>query len=227
MTRIRILLAGGLTAALLVVGGPWVYINLVRDDAPDRLSLSSTTVDTGSVGDTTVVPGEWVTTTDSVVGYRVAEILFGQSTEGVGRTSKVEGLLTVSAAGLDSAEFVVDMATVVSDDERRDRQFRSAIMDTDSHPQATFVLTSSVPLTEASLAGGMLDTVATGDLTLRGTTRTVQVALHARLNGDLIEVVGSITVVFDEWGIPSPSRPGISVEDRGELEFRLVFSRKG
>ena len=222
--RTRIVVAGAAVTALLLVGGPWAYINLVRSDAPDRLGLSSTTVATAPTGPGSV-DGTWKATEESIVGYRVKEILFGQSTEGVGRTDDVRGSLVIADDELQSAEFSVDMASVTSDDERRDRQFRSAIMDTATHPRATFVLAAPVSLGDDVLDGATLDTSVEGDLTLRGATRRVTVVLQARLDGNSIEVAGTITIVFEEWGIPSPSRPGISVEDRGELEFLLVFSR--
>ncbi len=43
---VRKIVAGVIVIALGVVGGPWVYINLIKDDAPDALTLeaSSTTV---------------------------------------------------------------------------------------------------------------------------------------------------------------------------------------
>lgn len=47
----------------------------------------------------------------------------------------------------------------------------------------------------------------------------------ARRNGATIEVTGSLTVVFDEWGIPNPSTGPVSTEDHGELELLLVFGR--
>ena len=39
---------------------------------------------------------EWAVVADSVVGYRVKEILFGQDTEGVGRISAVSDSLAIA-----------------------------------------------------------------------------------------------------------------------------------
>lgn len=219
--RTRVLVGSALGLSVLVVGGPWVYINLFRDDAPARLELSTTTSAAAGASGQVTAEGTWTITDDSVAGYRVKEILFGQSTEGVGRTRQVEGGLVIADDSLVEAQFSVDMASVVSDDERRDRQFRSAIMDTTVHPLATFTLLTPIRITEQALGGETLQVTASGDLTLRGVTRQVDVPLQARLAGDRLEIVGSITVIFDEWDIPNPSRPGISTEDRGELEFSL------
>jgi hypothetical protein len=41
----------------------------------------------------------------------------------------------------------------------------------------------------------------------------------------VIEVNGSIQIVFTDWSIPDPSISGIIVVDRGLLEFLLRFAR--
>jgi len=108
---IRKVVAALIVLAFLVVAGPWVYINLIKDDAPDALSLEpAVTTTAGEAPPTTnATDGEWAVVADSVVGYRVKEILFGQDTEGVGRTSAVSGSLAIANNEVTSAEFSVDM----------------------------------------------------------------------------------------------------------------------
>jgi polyisoprenoid-binding protein YceI len=222
---VRKIVAGVIVIALGVVGGPWVYINLIKDDAPDALTLeaSSTTVavatDITEAPSTSDVEGEWVATSESVVGYRVKEILFGQSTEGVGRTNAVTG------STVNSATFSVDMATLTSDSDRRDRQVSGRILDVASFPTATFELTEPIVLTPAALDGAELSVTAAGTLTLRGVTKQVSIPLVAKLVDGKVSVNGSLEIVFAEWSIPDPSISAIVVEDRGLLEFLLVFGR--
>ncbi len=217
-------------AVALLVGGTWLYINVIRDDAPPPLALddagpTSTTPD-ATPARSDGIDGTWVATAESVAGYRVDEILFGQSTEAVGRTDQVDGQLTIERATVTAASFEIDMASVSSDESRRDAQFRGQVMDVATHPTATFVLTTPIELgPDAPLDGATVDVEATGDLTLRGTTRSVTIPLEGRLAGGRIEVVGSLRVVFDDWGIPNPSRPGIETDDEGVLEVLLVFDR--
>ena len=174
---VRKIVAGVVVIALGVVGGPWVYINLIKDDAPDALTLeaSSTTVavatDITEAPSTSDVEGEWVATSESVVGYRVKEILFGQSTEGVGRTNAVTGSLVIADSTVTSATFSVDMGTLTSDSDRRDRQVSGRILDVASFPTATFELTEPIVLTPAALDGAELSVTAAGTLTLRGVTK--------------------------------------------------------
>lgn len=228
---VRKIVAGVIVIALGVVGGPWVYINLIKDDAPDALTLeaSSTTVavttDITEAPSTSDVEGEWVATSESVVGYRVKEILFGQSTEGVGRTNAVTGSLVIADSTVTSANFSVDMGTLTSDSDRRDRQVSGRILDVASFPTATFELTEPIVLTPAALDGAELSVTVAGALTLRGVTKQVSIPLVAKLVDGKVSVNGSLEIVFAEWSIPDPSISAIVVEDRGLLEFLIVFSR--
>jgi polyisoprenoid-binding protein YceI len=228
---VRKIVAGVIVIALGVVGGPWVYINLIKDDAPDALTLeaSSTTVavatDITEAPSTSDIEGEWVATSESVVGYRVKEILFGQSTEGVGRTNAVTGSLVIADSTVTSANFSVDMGTLTSDSDRRDRQVSGRILDVASFPTATFELTEPIVLTPAALDGAELSVTSAGTLTLRGVTKQVSIPLVAKLVDGKVSVNGSLEIVFAEWSIPDPSISAIVVEDRGLLEFLIVFSR--
>ena len=224
---IRNVVAALIVLALLVVAGPWVYINLIKEDAPDALTLQpAVTTTAGEVQQpTNATDGEWAVVADSVVGYRVKEILFGQDTEGVGRTSAVTGSLVIANNEVTSAEFSVDMTSLKSDSSRRDRQVNDRILDTATYPTATFALNDPIALTPEALAGSDLTVNTTGTLTLRGVTNSVPVTLVARLVDNVIEVNGTIKIVFAEWQIPDPSISAIVVEDRGLLEFLIRFSR--
>lgn len=228
MARIAVVVL--IVGALAAVAGPWVYINVVRDDAPERLTLETST--TSSVvtndSDETAEPGvegQWRVGPGSVAGYRVKEILFGQDTEGVGRTEGVSGEVTIVGSQVTAATFVVDMAGLRSDSSRRDGQVAGRILDVATHPEATFVLTSPIDLPADAESGATASVVARGELTLRGATRPVEIAIEAVYQSGDIRLVGSTTIVFTEWGIPDPSLPGIEVEPDGLLELSLVLQR--
>ena len=90
----RKFLIGIVVLPIGAVAGPWVYINLIKEDAPDQLRLepaAQTAVETTIADTTSTVDGTWAIATDSIVGYRVKEVIVAQSTEGVGRTSAVQG----------------------------------------------------------------------------------------------------------------------------------------
>lgn len=229
---ITIAVAGVLGLVVLVSAGTWVYLNVIRDDPPERLSLDAaaegvaTTVTTApAAAGATTVDGTWTVAAGSEAGYRVPEILNGQSTEAVGRTDQVEGELTLAGTRATAATFTVDLASVTSDEGRRDNQFRGRIMDVATHPTATFVLDAPLDFERVPDDGVRLDVPASGRLTLRGTTRPVTFDVEAERSGATIRIAGAIPITFSDFGIPNPSAGPAQVGDEGTLEFLLVVGR--
>jgi polyisoprenoid-binding protein YceI len=224
----RRLAIGVAALAVAVVGGPYVYIHFIQGKAPPPLAFTSPTpVDVGSSGQNRTSPdGTWTVTSDSVVGYRVKEVLFGQSHEAVGRTSAVTGSITVDGTTVTAATFTVDMTTVTSDQSRRDGQFNGRIMDTASYPTATFTLTAPIKLGSNADDGSSQTAQANGQLTLHGVTRTVAFEVTARYVNSIVQVVGSIPITFGDWDIPNPSFGPVTTEDHGLLEFSLDFTHR-
>lgn len=253
MTRSRKLILAAVALIAVVAGAFLLWIFVLRDDAPAALdsgdldaALSSTTVAAVTVPETvpeTVAPtvdqtvattsapvdagpdGVWSVAADSTLGYRVQEVLGGIDVEGAGRTSDVTGSLTIAGNQATAAEFTVQMASITSDSERRDGQFRGRIMSVDQFPTATFVLTAPIDFGAVPADGQSLTATATGDLTLRGVTRSVTFEVEAKLEGGRIGVLGSIPILFSDYSIPDPSNGFAVVKDNGLLEFVLVFDR--
>jgi polyisoprenoid-binding protein YceI len=221
----RWLVGAVVVVALVVVGGPFVFFHFIEGPAPPPLSLSSESSTTTSSGATvsTAAPaaldGVWDVTTGSQAGYRVQEILFGQSHTAVGRTSAVTGNLTIAATTVTAGRFSVDLTKVSSDQSLRDEQFQGRIMDTATYPTATFVLTEPISLGSVPAQGVEITEQATGTLTMHGVTRSVIFHLTARRSGDLIEVSGSIPVTFADWNIANPSGGPAETANSGIMEF--------
>jgi polyisoprenoid-binding protein YceI len=224
--RIWSIVAIGVLA--LVVGGPWVYIHLVQGDAPPPLALGSTSASPpGATGTTRSAPptgdDPWAVAGDSVVGYRVREVLFGQSADAVGRTSAITGTMTLDGVTVTTASFTVDMTTVTSDEARRDEQFNGRIMETSVYPTAAFTLTEPIDLGSLPDANTDVTATATGDLTLHGVTKAVTFDIEGRYTGSTVEIAGSIPITFADWGISNPSFGPVTTEDHGDLEFSIVL----
>ena len=217
--RVKYLVAAPFVAAALAIGGTWVYVDVVQGDPPAALSLTDT-----PGGQASVDAANWTVTSETQVGYRVDEVLFGQNATAVGRTNQVTGGIALDGATVSEAAFTVDMASVESDQSRRDGQYRNRIMSTDQFPTSSFDLTSPIELGTLPAGGTTVTAKATGDLTLRGVTKSVTFEVKARKSGDRMEVNGSIPITFDDWGIPSPSFGPAEVEDNGALEFLLVLA---
>jgi polyisoprenoid-binding protein YceI len=213
---------------ILFVGGPFVYINFIEGDPPPKLKLAP--VDSTKPGSDTssakaTIDGSWTVKPGSLVQYRVPETLFGQNTTAEGKTDAVTGDMTINGTTLESASFTADLTKVTSDQGNRDRQFQGRIMDTANFPNATFKLTSPIELKRVPADLKQVTVKGTGDLTLRGKTKSVTFDIIARRNGAAIETNGTIPVVFAEYGIPAPSFGPAEVGDRGELVFLITFTQ--
>jgi polyisoprenoid-binding protein YceI len=194
--------------------------------APPATTTAGDTTDAGGTTDAGAdLDGTWVIGEGSQVGYRVTEVLFGQDTEGVGRTSDITGSIELAGAQVTSGSFTVDMTTVESDESRRDNQFRGRLLDTTEFPTSTFTLTAPIELGSVPSDGEQVTATATGELTLRGVTQPVTFDVQAQRNGDAIDIVGSTDVVFADYGIPQPDTGGITTQDHGLLEFSLVLTK--
>jgi len=231
---VRWVVGAVVAVAALAVGGPLIYIHFFNGSAPAALSLSSTPTASATSGGspsttttTASVAGTWTVGSGSAVGYRVNEVLIGQSTTAVGRSHSVTGQITIQGTTVSAATFSVAMATVVSDKSQRNAQFDGRIMDVSSYPTGTFTLTRPITLGTLPAVGVIKSYSAVGKLMLHGHTRSVTFTLNAERTATTIEVQGSIPVLFSDWGISNPSIGGfVTTQDNGLLEFLLV-SRKG
>jgi polyisoprenoid-binding protein YceI len=223
---------------LVAAGGYGLWYLFLRPSGPAAVSseslalpseAASSPLPSGGLAGTWNVDtsiGSFSDSTDSFVGYRVQEQLanIGANTA-VGRTPNVSGTLTISGSQLTTATIAADLTALQSDDQRRDGQLVDHGIETSSFPTATFKLTSPVDLGADPTGGHEVDVTATGELTLHGQTKAVQIALKARLSGSIIEVVGSLPIAFGDYGIQAPTSFAVlSVEDQGTMELQLFFT---
>ncbi len=167
------------------------------------------------------------TASGSFAGFRVDEVLTVGEVVAVGRTGGVTGTLTIKDNILTATEVTVDMTSIVSDDSRRERAIRGAV-DASRFSEATFVLTQPVALPDSVAAGTEFSIEATGDLSVKGTTKQVVVAIDAVVRGDGIGVVvGTTEIVWEDFGVTPPSAPiVVSVQPSGVLEFQLILNKE-
>lgn len=144
----------------------------------------------------------------------------------VGRTPDVSGSLRIEGTSVTAVEISANLASLASDDDRRDGQVRRQGIETDSYPTATFTLTTPIELGTTPAEGETIHVQASGDLTLHEVKRSVTIPLDARLSSGVIEVTGSLPIVFTDYGIQKPmSFMVLSVADQGTMELQLFFTQ--
>ena len=222
-----------LVLGLVVVVGLGVagwYFFLKTDPEP-RAAIKDTPVVTdpaqtasGPDGTWTVKPGS----SDNFVGYRVTEKLFANisESEATGRTDTVTASMKIDGTTVSDVTVTADLRDLQSDNDFRDGRIKSDGLESDQFPEAKFVLTSPITLGAVPAAGETVKAEATGDFTLHGVTQQVTISLEGRWDGKQVQVVGSLPIVFGDYGITTPTAPAVaSVDDHGEMELQLFFQK--
>src|ERR1700680_1630081 len=235
MNNRRTLIAAIVGGALILgaAGVGIVYFVVFAGSSPQRLALSSPTPSaTGSTPSAAATPGAgtWTVGSGSVAGYRVREQLasFAAPSDAVGRTSAIEGTFTLAQSttgyAVTTATFTVDVTKLTSDQSRRDQRIHSQGLESDRYPTPICQLTTPIGLPAPAASGQTINVSATGALTLHGVTKTVTIPITARLTGSKIELVGSITFPFSQFGMTPPSIGGfVSVQNNATMEFQLLL----
>jgi polyisoprenoid-binding protein YceI len=222
--KLPVWIAGGVVVALAA----FVYLLFFRGDsvAPVRLSEGSGAAIDDPVGTWEVVEGP-----NTFAGYRVREKLarLPAQSDAVGKTPDVTGSFQVSrAAGafrISDVEIEADLTTVRSDSDRRDQRMREMGLETDRYPRATFAAQGPVRIGAEAIDGRETKLDLDGALTIHGVTKRVTVPIQAKVVGDEIEVVGSLTFPMADFSITPPSIANIvSVEPDGTMEFKVRFA---
>jgi polyisoprenoid-binding protein YceI len=227
-------------AAGLVLGAVGVglmYLVVFAGSSPQKLALSSPTPSSStstSSPASTPGAGTWIVSSGSQAGYRVREQLASlpAPSDAVGRTSAITGSLTLtqSANGftVTAASFAVEVSKLTSDKAQRDQRIHRQGLESDRYPTATFQLTSPITLPAEATSGQTIHISATGALTIHGVTKTVTIPIDGLLSGSQIQLVGSISFPFSEFGMTPPSIGGfVSVQNTATMEFKLVLTRQG
>jgi polyisoprenoid-binding protein YceI len=235
-----------LVVGLLAAAAGGLYL-LFGHSAPSAVGLASTAPGastsagaslsgggalTGGVSGTWTVDasiGSFSDFSGSFVGYRVEEQLanVGANTA-VGRTPDVTGTFVIDGTAVTTASFEANLTTLQSDSGMRDGQLANQGIQTAEFPTATFKLTSPIQLGTVPADGQTISVTATGDLTIHGVTKSVQIALQAKLSGRVITVVGSIVIPFGDYGMTAPqSMRVLSIKDPATLELQLQLTKQG
>jgi polyisoprenoid-binding protein YceI len=163
--------------------------------------------------------GRWmaIAAAPTAVGYRVREQLVGVPAphDAVGRTSAVHGTLEVRDGRIEALVLDVDLATLRSDRSERDQVLLDEGPQFRRYPHGRFVLRGVTGRSPAA-----------GELTLHGVTQRVQVPFAIAARGDRLEVVGAFRIRFADYGFARPSRPIVTIDRTGTIEFRIRFRRR-
>ena len=172
-----------------------------------------------------------VTATGNEARYRVREQLARVDfpSDAVGKTNQVTGAIVIGADGRivrDGSTFTVDLASIQSDNQRRDGFVRRNTLQTDSFPKAVFVPTSAEGLPATLPATGETTFRLTGDLTIHGVTRPATWQVEATRNASgLVTGTATTNFRFADFNMTIPKVGMVlSVDDSITLEYDFTLA---
>lgn len=233
--RFRWWVIGSIAAVVVIAlaGGPFIYIHFIEGPPPATLTLpknqGGSTTSTPATGSSTLsssIDGTWNVGAGSVVGYRVQEVLIGQQSTAVGRTTNVSGSIMISGNSVTQGSVTVDMTSIKSNQSQRDSQFDGRIMNVTAYPTSKLALTSPIPLGTSPADGQVGHYPTTANLTIHGVTKPVPFTVSAEQTGATINVLADIPIVFAGWNISNPSIGGfVTTQSAGTLEVLLKLTQ--
>ncbi len=178
-------------------------------------------------------PVRYALAPESEARFVVREQLAGATlpNDAIGSTRALSGIIVVDATGnVDRAasRIVVQLDSLKSDQERRDRYIKRRTLVTDSFPTAELVPTElrGFPA-KLPLSGAFAFTVV-GDLTVHGVTRPSTWDVSANVTGGVVSGTATTHLHFAEFGMDRPRVAIVlSVVDDIKLEFDFRFVPAG
>lgn len=238
----RATLFGGAAAAVmlgLAVAVSTGWFSGDPEEVDTTLAIELTTTSSSAVTTTTAptttevmqsvddLTGTWnlVQSDETFLGYRINEGVGEIEGEAVGRTPSVTGSLVATANTVDSVSFTASLSDLASNSPTRDKAMETDALETALYPDATFELTRPISIPDIPLDGIAVSFIATGNLSLHGVTRAVDLPLHAATTEGQLIVVGAVTITLADYEIDTSAPAVASVADVATIELSLLFSR--
>ncbi len=180
---------------------------------------------------TDTLPTRWVLQAQaSEARYRVREQLAGLDfpNDAVGSTRALAGRVVLRPDGtlvVEESRVTVALATLVTDNDRRDNYVRNRTLEVDRFPEAVFVPKRFLDLPSPLPTTGSVNFRIEGDLTLHGVTRPTVWEVMAQFSPTAITGLATTAFPFERFEISVPRVARVlSVENniRLELQFRFV-----
>jgi polyisoprenoid-binding protein YceI len=145
----------------------------------------------------------------------------------VGSTQEIEGQLQLNlddpSKVLGSNRFTVNIATLTSDQSRRDRMIRERFLQLNQYPAAEFVATAVEGLSENYVEGEEINFKLMGDMTIRETTKPVTFDVTATLQDDTITGVATTQLRLTDFGFDPPNMANLfSVANEFTVQVELT-----
>ena len=164
--------------------------------------------------------------------YRVREQLVNLTlpNDAVGETDQITGSVAILPDGTvdgENSRFEVNLASLVSDQSRRDNFLRNNVLQTGQYPSAVFIPRSITGLEWPVPASGAVQFQLLGDLTIRDVTREVTWDVSGTLQDGTGTGQAVTRFTFADFNLTQPRVPVVlSIEDEIVLEVEGTIRRQ-
>jgi len=159
--------------------------------------------------------------------YRVREQLAGLSfpSDAIGTTRNVQGIIHLDGDGVvgPGSRIDVDVATLASDQQRRDAFLQRSVLQTNAHPSVTFVPQRIDGIVLPLPTEGEGEILIHGELTIRGVTRPATWSATVAYGPDGVSLRATTTFTFADFDMTKPRVASVlSVADEITLELDAI-----
>jgi len=148
-----------------------------------------------------------------------------------GATTAIVGEFHLSEGGLEldtsqESRFTVDLRTIKSDKDLRDKRVQELGLETALFPTATFVVSGITGVDPALPEGAEQTLQLSGMMDLHGVQRELTWDVKARREGDVMTALATVTFSFADFNIPVLNIANfVSVQDDVTLQVQIVAQR--
>jgi polyisoprenoid-binding protein YceI/mono/diheme cytochrome c family protein len=206
-----------------LAGAGWVGASMFR--------LDPVTVDwdVPEAPELTAGPGQTLYRIDpsrSTATYEVEEILAGVGSTATGETQGIAGDILVDEddpAASEVGEIVINVEQLTSDESLRDERLRQDYLESDQHPLVTFATRDVQGIPDAIEDGTAYEVTLLGDLTIKETTREVEVTGTVTRDDGELHVVADAHILLSDFDAGPISITGlVRSGDDADLHLDLV-----
>ena len=191
-------------------------------DTPQVEQADSTPVQQATAQEGTT--GVYLVGEGSEITFTVGEVLARSPAriEAVMRSTDLSGQINIDG---EPSTIEVDLHTLSSDQQYRDRYVRSRMFP--DNPIASFTVDSVGDLPPEFHSGDEFERPVSGTLSLKGKDFPLTFDLEVRNDGNVLNVVGSTVVTWEQLEIPVPTaRSVVSIEDDIHVQILLVAAQQ-
>ncbi len=191
-------------------------------DSSAPIATATAAVDSGPVerGTGDVDGVVFVVSEGSKATFSVDEELASGTLPGYAAVMQTIGLAGEVRLDGGPSQVTIDLHSMTSDQEFRDRYVRTRMFPND--PSATITFGDLTPLPDGFTAGDEVATDVVGTLNIKGYDAPLTFAVQARDDGDALFVLGRTTFTWDDLQLPKPSvRSVVSLGDEVRVEVLL------